>query len=184
MEKELTFLLSLYFWWTICSDIFYVSTSFIFSVCLSVDTDKEQLTHQRKRERLRRLQSLSEALSLSRVSLSLWSRDGADSEQSGGYKENIVWCHYWYYDLRYPHPPPPSSTKYQIDKNRMKRTAHYFIYIQPVPKPSISWKIEEKSSIISFTENFSQKIRLISNHKESYVFRGVEISSVINKFQR
>ena len=123
-------------------------------------------------------------LSCLSLSLSLWSRDGADSEQSGGYKENIVWCHYWYYDLRYPHPPPPSSTKYQIDKNRMKRTAHYFIYIQPVPRPSISWKIEEKSSIISFTENFSQKIRLISNHKESYVFRGVEISSVINKFQR
>ena len=173
MEKELTFLLSLYFWWTICSDIFYVSTSFSFSVCLSVDTDKEQLTHQRKRD--------SDGCSrCRRPSLSLWSRDGADSEQSGGYKENIVWCHYWYYDLRYPHPPPPSSTKYQIDKNRMKRTAHYFIYIQP----SISWKIEEKSSIISFTENFSQKMSLISNHKESYVFRGVEISSVINKFQR
>ena len=62
MEKELTFLLSLDFWWTICLDIFYVSTSFIYSVCLSVDTDKEQLTHQRKRERLRRLQSVSEAL--------------------------------------------------------------------------------------------------------------------------
>ena len=104
--------------------------------------------------------------------------------RNGGYKENIVWCHYWYYDLRYPHPPPPSSTKYQIDKNRMKRTAHYFIYIQPVPRPSISWKIEEKSSIISFPENFSHKMSLIYNRKESYVFRGVEISSVINKYQR
>ena len=140
------------------------------------------------RERERETQTVAVAvggpLTLSCLSLSLWSRDGADSEQSGGYKENIVWCHYWYYDLRYPHPPPPSSTKSQIDKNRMKRTAHYCMYIQPVTRPSISWKIEEKSSIISFTENFSQKIRLISNHKESYVFRGVEISSVINKFQR
>ena len=156
----------------------------LFFLYVWVLTQTRSNWHIRERERDSDGCSRCRRPSHSLVSLSLWSRDGADSEQSGGYKENIVWCHYWYYDLRYPHPPPPSSTKSQIDKNRMKRTAHYCIYIQPVPRPSISWKIEEKSSIISFTENFSQKIRLLSNHKESYVFRGVEISSVINKYQR
>ena len=50
-----------------------------------------------------------------------WLRRRETVSQSGGYKENIVWCHYWYYDLRYTPRPPPAQLRTQTtDKNRIK----------------------------------------------------------------
>ena len=50
-----------------------------------------------------------------------WLRRTETVSQSGGYKENIVWCHYWYYDLRYTPRSPPAQLRTQTtDKNRIK----------------------------------------------------------------
>ena len=51
--------------------------------------------------------------------------------RNGGYKENIVWCHYWYYDLRYtvlPRPPPPPPLPESTDKNRIKYNKNHSLH--------------------------------------------------------